>query len=109
MRLVFQPAAETDLNLIYCYASDLGGVSVGERVHAKLTAACERIADFPKLGRVRDDLNIWDLELRSIAEEPYMIFYAVGTDSVYILRLVHGSREIDYKMLLGAGDLPTGP
>lgn len=65
-------------------------------------AAAERLADAiddlgrllggqPRLGRARDDLRPG---LRSVVVGRYVLFYRFTDSQVFVMRLIHGSRDI---------------
>ncbi|MBL8793009.1 MAG: type II toxin-antitoxin system RelE/ParE family toxin [Planctomycetia bacterium] len=49
-------------------------------------------AQFPGMGRRRDDLAPG---LRSFVISPYVIFYLPADDGIVVVRVLHGSRDID--------------
>ncbi len=53
--------------------------------------AARRLADFPERGTPRPELG---RGARSLVVGRYLILYRVGPDSVDILRIVHGAREL---------------
>lgn len=62
-----------------------------DRVIARIYEAEARFAEYPELGRTRAELGS---TVRSWAVEPYVIFYAVESDAVVILRILHGARDL---------------
>ena len=76
--------------------ADLGGIAerialdspkAADRMRSALLDACERLSDFPLVGRSshRGGLR----ELRTV--RPYIIVYSVGA-TIRIRRIVHGAR-----------------
>lgn len=63
-----------------------------ERFLSAIYDAEDRLAEFPMLGRAREDLGP---SIRSWTVEPYLIFYAVEADVVVVLRILHGARDIN--------------
>lgn len=49
------------------------------------------LAQFPLTGRARDDIRPG---LRSSAVKPYVILFRPAGDTVQILRILHGARDI---------------
>jgi toxin ParE1/3/4 len=62
-----------------------------DRVIFGLIAAEDRLAEFPELGRVRDDLRPG---VRSWAVGAYLVLYRLEPDGVLIVRILHGARDL---------------
>jgi toxin ParE1/3/4 len=58
-----------------------------------LVATVERLASFPRSGRLLEIDPERDYELREILYGSYRVFYRIVTDRVEILRLVHTRRD----------------
>lgn len=91
MRVYWTGPAESQLEAI---RSTLAASSehFAQRVVDRITARSKQLAMFPRSGPVVEKAN--PLEIRVLIEEPYRIFYVVGTDHVDILGVVHASREL---------------
>jgi len=50
------------------------------------------LRDHPHIGRQRDELLV---NLRSLVVRNYVIFYQPVEDGIEVLRVIHGSRDID--------------
>lgn len=84
------PAAAQDLAEIEAYiASERPGAVDG--VLDALEAACQLVADYPGVGRVRDEI---DEGVMSFPVGSYVLFYNADGDSVGIARILHGSRDL---------------
>jgi toxin ParE1/3/4 len=87
------PEAETDLDDIWIYvACESGSMAVADRIVDVITDRFLMLADHPHLGRARNDLRPG---LRSFLTGNYAIFYRVDGTDVLILRVLHGSRDIE--------------
>lgn len=64
-----------------------------DRFEADLEQKCELLAQFPLMGRSRDELAP---SLRSILVKPYVVFYRPLPDDqgVVIIRVLHGHRDL---------------
>jgi toxin ParE1/3/4 len=82
---------EMDLADILRYLEERSPAAA-ERLATAIEERCERLAQFPALGRAREELAEG---LRSIAVERYVVFYRVTTTAVEVLRMLHGARDID--------------
>ena len=65
----------------------------GDRLVEALAAACERLADFPQIGRKRDDLR---KGLRGFPVGEYLILYRTsqGPFRVEIARILHHRQDL---------------
>jgi toxin ParE1/3/4 len=88
------PQAAADLNDIWYYvAIESGSVETADRFVDSITERFLLLAGYPDLGRPRDDdLGIG---LRSFPVGEYVIVYLVEDEEVFILRVVHGRRDIE--------------
>lgn len=57
-----------------------------------LKTKCQRLAEFPGMGREREELGAG---LRSFAVSNYLIFYRERNEGIEIVRVLHGARDID--------------
>jgi toxin ParE1/3/4 len=91
---VRSPQADSDLHSIWYYlASESGRVEIADRLIDSITERFFLLANYPNLGRRRDD----DLRpgLRSFSVGEYVIIYRLCDEDVLILRVLRGSRNIE--------------
>lgn len=62
------------------------------RFAAEVAARCALLAGQPNMGRSRDDLSPG---LRSVVIDRHVLFYRFDDDAVTVVRIVHGSRDVD--------------
>ncbi|HKH97097.1 MAG TPA: type II toxin-antitoxin system RelE/ParE family toxin [Beijerinckiaceae bacterium] len=93
-KVVFRPAANADLARLYAYIRDQnGGPTVAIGYIRRIRAACERLGDFPDRGTRRDDLA---RGLPTLGfERRATIAFRVPRDSVQIVRVLYGGRNVD--------------
>lgn len=87
-----RPRAKSDLAAIWDYISD----DSEERADSFLGTIDEKIttlAQSPLIGRSRNELAN---KLRSWPINRYIIFYFLLTDGVEVVRVLHGSRDIEH-------------
>lgn len=85
-----EPAIQ-DIEQIADYIASQSGLDKADRFLSKLDAKLAKIAQFPNLGRQRDEILP---SLRSIPMDNYLILYmAIGQD-VEIFRVVSGYRDL---------------
>ncbi|MEH2252080.1 type II toxin-antitoxin system RelE/ParE family toxin [Nostoc sp.] len=66
-------------------------INAGERFLQQFNKKCQNIAQFPNIGR---SYVKFDPSLRGISLDSYIIFYQVFEDSVVIVRVVSGYRDL---------------
>jgi toxin ParE1/3/4 len=94
MASVRSPQADSDLDNIWYYvATESGSVEIADRLIDSITERFFLLANFPNLGRRRDE----DLrpDLRSFLVGEYVILYRLRDEDVLILRVLRGSRNIE--------------
>ena len=83
--------ADEDLTEIWVRIAADNPAAADRMIHALLDAEV-RLAAFPNTGRPRDDLRP---ALRSRAVGSYVIFYRAMEAGIFVIRIVHGARDID--------------
>ncbi len=90
-RLIFRPAAETDLESIYEFIARDSPVNAIEFVR-RIRERCSELIVFPERGAPRDDL---EQGLRTLAfEGRVLIAFHVRPDEVEIARILYGGRDV---------------
>ena len=84
-------AAEEDLKEIWAYVAEHNPEAAG-RLIKEITGRFAFLRDYPQTGRKQDKLLV---NLRSFAVKSYIIFYQPFDGGVEILRVLHGSRDIE--------------
>ncbi len=93
MRLVLQYSFEAREDLIGIWdhiATD--NLSAADRILVGIETACDRLRDFPMMGPSREDLRP---NFRMLVMTGYVVLYRLFDDRVQIVRIVHGSRDLD--------------
>lgn len=85
-----KPAIQ-DIEQITDYIANQSGFDQADRFLNKLDAKFAKIAQFPNLGRQRDEILPG---LRSIPIDKYLILYMVIEQDVEIFRVVNGYRDL---------------
>lgn len=85
------PQASFDLAQIndYLFA---GNSEAADRFLSNITQKFELLANFPNMGRRRDQLSS---SLRSFTVDDYLIFYRLIEDGIEVVRVVSGYRDLD--------------
>jgi plasmid stabilization system protein ParE len=93
-RLIYRPAAERDLFSIFDYiARQSGSPALALAFTNRLRAHCARLASLPGvMGRARPELRP---DMRSSAFGSYVVFFRYGDDSLEVVDILEGHRDID--------------
>ena len=86
-----RPEAARDLDEIRQYIAE-NNPAAAVRLVEEVTELFHRLAEFPLIGRSREELVP---KLRSFPVGNYVIFYQPISDGVEIVRVLHGSRDIE--------------
>lgn len=92
MQLVFSAEAEADLEEIGDFIAG-DNPSRAASFTRSLRAACVGLCDHPERFPVLRVSASQTLRHRSLS--PYRIIYGIRTDVVFIVRIVHGARDLD--------------
>jgi len=90
-RLLIRPEAERDLDEIWWYIAQ-DSPDNADRFLDRLQERFSTLAGFPKMGASRDDIQTG---LRSQPAGSYLIFYFPLADGIEIVRVLHGSRDVE--------------
>jgi plasmid stabilization system protein ParE len=87
-----------DLDEILAYLTSVAGKPIALRYGERFRAAFRHLMDFPATGamqpRLAPDMRIWVIA-------PYVVFYrfAIDDDTVRVLRILHGRRNVTERLL----------
>ena len=95
--VLIRPSADADADEIFNWIAR-DDPAAAERLVRRIFEAARRLANFPESGTPRPELGP---EARSIVVGKYVVLYRVGPDSVDILRIVHGARELGALLVEG--------
>ena len=90
MKIVWSEPAVADLTAIHDFIAR-DSAHYATRFVERLIEATEQLTALPQIGRVVPE---GDGRHREILEPPYRIIYRVETDQVYVIRVVHGARDL---------------
>lgn len=98
--LVVTELAAGDIAAILLYLAREAGIATAERYARAFDTLYERLTDFPAIGSLRPSLGE---DVRICIVSPYIVIYdyAPATNTVTILRVVHGRRNITLKLIGG--------
>lgn len=88
----FTSTASRDIESIIDYIADSRDFDVAERFLDKINQRCRNLANFPNMGRNRDDVLP---SLRSFPMGGYLIFYRPIKDGIEVVRVVSGYQDLN--------------
>lgn len=89
-RYVISEAAKDDIRQMIAYIRKDSPTNA-KRVRAELTAELRRLADFPLMGHLREDLT--DVGLRFWTFYSYHVIYDPSHEPIAIVRVIHAARH----------------
>jgi len=92
LELIVSPEADDDLIDIWLRIAADRDTETADRIIDSLHQKFLMLLTTPHIGRAREELTPY---LRSIPEGNYMIFYRPIMNSVEIVRVYHGRRDIE--------------
>ena len=95
--------ARADLREIWYEIARGRDEATADRMTASILARCREHARFPETGRSREE---WGPGVRSFPVRPYVVVYRPIPESIQVLRIFHGRRDLDRLM---KDERPTDP
>ncbi|MFN7920094.1 MAG: type II toxin-antitoxin system RelE/ParE family toxin [Bryobacteraceae bacterium] len=90
-RFKLSPEAANDIREIWSYIAE-DSVRAARKVRLSLFDACQRLAENPRIGHVRDDLTDQPVLFWPVGS--YLIIYDPASKPLSIVRVVHGARDV---------------
>ena len=88
---IISEPANLDLEHIADYLGANYGLSISEQFIQGIATRLQYIAQFPNIGRSRDELAPG---LRSLPYEQYLIFYRIQASTIEIIRVASGYQDL---------------
>ena len=88
---IVSPLARADLDEIWQYVAQ-DNPPAADRLLAAFYERFLLLAKQPLLGQVRDELRPG---VRSFSARNYVIYYQVAEDRIRVVRVLHGSRDVE--------------
>ena len=95
-RIDIDPVADSDMDAVFVYLA-AQSLNAGPRFLRACRSTFERLADMPGIGALRQYRNpqLSGLRMLPIAGfENYLVFYLTTEESILIVRVLHGARDI---------------
>lgn len=90
-----QPALEDLEEIVLYIAKDSKDAAL--KMHDEIVAQAKKLKSFPKLGREVPDRKMGESGFRMLIISPYIAFYRLIGNDIYIYRVLHGMRN--YSMI----------
>lgn len=94
MKIEWAEPAEQDLDSIYAYVGRDVPI-YAEQLVDRIIDAVELLYDQPLMGRLVPEAKRNDV--RELIFQNYRIMYLVKTDHIYVVAVIHGSRDLTNK------------
>lgn len=91
-KILFLKEAYNDLDTIFDYIS-LDNPSNANSMLDKIFKSLSPLENFPLLGTKIIHSSLKNYEFRMIVVDPYIMFYRIIDDIIYIYRVLHGARN----------------
>lgn len=91
MRYILSPAAIQDLQNLTDYLANID-LESAERLLTKFENKCQYLVEFPKIGRTYAYIRS---DLRGLPLNGHIIFYRLGNETLEVLRVVKGNRDLE--------------
>jgi toxin ParE1/3/4 len=92
MKIVWTEPAVEDLRELHAYIARDSETYASGFVE-RIILAADRLADYPKVGRIVPETN--DENVRELLYQRYRIIYRVKGDSIEMLSVIHGARDLE--------------
>ena len=86
--------AEDELDDIWTYLYLNASETVADRQVSRLKDSFRLLAHHPGMGGSREDYGPW-IRRHNVSGTRYYVIYALEPDGIEIVRILHGSRDID--------------
>ena len=85
------PRASQDIEAIADYLATQSSLASAESFLKGIDATLNRVAQFPQIGRKRNELYPG---LRSLPYKQYLIFYRLLDDAIEVFRIISGYQDV---------------
>ena len=92
MKIVWTAPAVEDLRDLHSYITRHSEMYASGFVE-RIILATERLVDHPRVGRVVPEAN--EENVRELLYQKYRIIYRVKEDSIEMLAVIHGARDLE--------------
>ena len=90
MQIRWSPEAAEDLQRI-CERIEIDNPETARRVARTIYEGCERLKEFPRVGRTSRRISGWrELVFSPL---PYIVVYLVTEEAIEITRIFHGAQD----------------
>ena len=97
-----RPRARQDLVEIWRYIAGESGEPRADRYLRRLNDVVSYLAQQPLIGRKRPEIQ--EEGIRSFPAESHVIFYIALEDGIELVRVIHGSQDLETAWAVDEGD-----
>ena len=101
-RIVRRPRARQDLIEIWRYIAGESGEPRADKYLRRLNDVITYVAQQPLMGRTRPEIQ--EEGIRSFVAESHVIFYIALLDGMELVRVIHGSQDLETAWAVDEGD-----
>lgn len=101
-RIDRRPRARQDLVEIWRYIAGESGEPRADRYLRRLNDVVSYLAQQPLIGRKRPEIQ--EEGIRSFPAESHVIFYIALEDGIELVRVIHGSQDLETAWAVDEGD-----
>ena len=94
LKILYTQDAADDLDSIFDYISKDKRTTAAKMLE-QIESSILKLADNPRMGTVlpTNDLSLVEPGYRHIVVKPYLIFYRIGNDELFISRVLHSRQD----------------
>ncbi|MBY9007832.1 MAG: type II toxin-antitoxin system RelE/ParE family toxin [Candidatus Lokiarchaeota archaeon] len=97
VKIEWSPVAQNDLNEVIDYIAK-DSLEYALTFYEQVREKVQNLIQFPKIGRKIPELD--DPAIRELILRNYRIIYRIHKSNIEIVRIIHGSRILDYDKII---------
>ena len=95
LAILKRPAAELDIEECFVFIAE-DNLDIGVTFLVAVEDSLEQLSRMPLIGKTKHFRTVKNLRMWPVKGfDSYLIFYLVNADSIELVRLLHGARDID--------------
>jgi len=91
---ILSNSARSDILALWEYIAESAGKRTADRFRKKIFKALDFLAEMPHAGHRREDLTLLDVKFWTVGD--YAIIYDPLSVPLYVVRVMHWSRDLSY-------------
>jgi toxin ParE1/3/4 len=95
-RIVWSKDAGDEIAGIVSWYKDNAGKSAAGKIYAKISSRVRMLKDMPEIGKEVQLLKDMGISgYRQIVQDHWIIYYRIGKESIHIISVVDGRRDLE--------------